>query len=122
MQQTHYTDILIICVVTVIMDVHPNTGDSCKINTCAECTNRTFCTYESCAAWIHHLSQYRIDNHKIGLPVPEDDLPLPLPFLPALPLVCQGGLGDLYWKAITRFKPGAMPGGRKVTGSLRLNS
>ena len=53
-QQTYYRDISIICIVTVIMDVHPNTGGICKINTCAECTDRTFiCTYESCAAWIH---------------------------------------------------------------------
>ena len=44
----------------------------------------------------------------------EDDLPLPLPLLPALPLVCQGGGGDLYGKGITRLKPCAMPGGRKV--------
>ena len=63
--------------------------------------------------WIH-LQNGWVDTNKIVLPVPEDDLPLPLPLLSALPLVCEGSAGDLYGETITRFKPGAKPGERKV--------
>ena len=66
--------------------------------------------FNTCLAW-----------DKIVLPVPEDDLPLPLPLLPALPLVCQGGGGDLYGEGKARFKPGAKPGGRKVARFCRQN-
>ena len=50
-------------------------------------------------------------------PVLEDDLPLHLAPLHALPLVGQCGGGDLQREGVARFKPGAKPGRGEVTGS-----